>query len=160
MASTHSGQPSPRLDRYSSCRKRGTEGQSRLQLPADGLDPDAVIVVEQSGAVQDGEHADVLGPAEIVCPQHEEVLGGQVSAVVDSHAPLAPTRYWRLPSLMSSQEISGWAARGGQTCDPYSSSRDAFLDRYAARDLDGTTREPSNDAGQRYRQDRGTTRPV
>jgi hypothetical protein len=51
--------------------------QPRLQLPADHLDPDATIVVEQPGAVQNGERADVLRPAEIVWPHHEEVLGGQ-----------------------------------------------------------------------------------
>jgi hypothetical protein len=51
--------------------------QPRLEVPTDGLDVDAAVGVEQPGAVQDGEHADVLGPAEIVRPQHEEVLCGQ-----------------------------------------------------------------------------------
>jgi hypothetical protein len=54
--------------------------------------------------------------------------------------------YWRRPSLTSSTRgISGWAARGGQTYDPCSSSRDAFLDRYAARDPGG------NDQGAKQR---------
>jgi hypothetical protein len=42
--------------------------QPRLDVPTDGLDPDAAITVQQPGAVQDGEGADVLGPAEIVRP--------------------------------------------------------------------------------------------
>src|SRR4029453_10420851 len=53
------------------------QGQPRLQVPADGLDPDATVGFQQAGAVQDGERADVLGPAELVRPQHEQVLGGQ-----------------------------------------------------------------------------------
>jgi hypothetical protein len=51
--------------------------QLRRQPPADLVDPDAAVAVQQPGAVQDGQHADVLGPAEIVRPQHEEVLRGQ-----------------------------------------------------------------------------------
>ena len=51
--------------------------QPRLQVPADLVDPDAAVGAQQAGAVQDGEHADVLRPAEVVRQQHEEVLGGQ-----------------------------------------------------------------------------------
>ena len=51
--------------------------QPRLQPPADLVDPDAAVTVQQPGAVKDGQHADILGPAEVVRPQHEQVLGGQ-----------------------------------------------------------------------------------
>ena len=42
------------------------EVQSRLELPTDVLDLDAAVRVEQPGAVEDGEGADVAGPAEVV----------------------------------------------------------------------------------------------
>jgi hypothetical protein len=53
------------------------QGQPRRQPPPDLLDPDAAVAVQKPGAVQDAEHADVLGPAEVVGPQHEEVLAAQ-----------------------------------------------------------------------------------
>lgn len=34
--------------------------QFRLKVPADGLDPHVAVVVEQPGAVQDGDRADVV----------------------------------------------------------------------------------------------------
>jgi hypothetical protein len=46
--------------------------QSRLELAADSFDPDAPIVVEQRGAVEDRQRADVAGPAEVVPLEHEE----------------------------------------------------------------------------------------
>jgi hypothetical protein len=48
-----------------------------LDGPTYRLDPDAAITIQQPGAVQDGQHADVLGPPEIVRPQHEQVGCGQ-----------------------------------------------------------------------------------
>ena len=72
-ASTHSGQPSPGRGRDSSCRKRGTKMQSRLEVPADQVDPDSAVVIEQAGAVEDGEPADVAGPAIAVPLQQEQV---------------------------------------------------------------------------------------
>ena len=51
--------------------------QPRLQPPADLVDLDAAVTVQQPVAVKDGQHADVLGPTEVVRPQHEQVLGGQ-----------------------------------------------------------------------------------
>jgi hypothetical protein len=65
--------------------------QSRLKVPADGLDPDASVVVEQPTAVQDGDRADVLGPAELVEPECHEVLPAQAVHAAwlghDVHAP-------------------------------------------------------------------------
>src|SRR5829696_2410785 len=53
------------------------------------------------------------------------------------------------------------ATRGGQTEDPCPSSRDGFLDRSCSLWSGGeTAREPGNDAGEWYRQDRRTTHPV
>jgi hypothetical protein len=49
--------------------------------------------------------------------------------------------------LTFSQEAYQAGQLGAQTDDPSSSSRDAFLDRYAARDPMEMIREPSNDAG-------------
>jgi hypothetical protein len=63
--------------------------QLRLQPPADLVDPDAAVTVQQPGAVEDGQHADVLGPAEVVRPQHEEVLRGQT--VQHGRASFVPT---------------------------------------------------------------------
>jgi hypothetical protein len=54
-------------------------------VSTDGLDPEVAVAVQQPGAVQDGQGADVLGPAEIVRPQHEEVLDGQAFQVWLGH---------------------------------------------------------------------------
>ena len=67
--------------------------EPRLQPPADLVDPDAAVGVQQAGAVQDGEHADVLRPAEVVRQQHQEVLGGQpLHAAWLGHGVLPPRR--------------------------------------------------------------------
>ena len=58
-ASTHSGQPSPSRGRYSSCRKRGTRcslGSSCRRTASIRTRPSSV---EQAGAVEDGQPADV-----------------------------------------------------------------------------------------------------
>jgi len=47
--------------------------QSRLEPLADRLDPDATVAVEQPGAVEDGEHTDVPGPAVVVPQEQVEV---------------------------------------------------------------------------------------
>src|SRR6266511_2228180 len=51
--------------------------QSGLELPADRLDAEATVVVQQAGAVEDGERADVAGPAEVVPQEQEEVRCAQ-----------------------------------------------------------------------------------
>jgi hypothetical protein len=82
-----------------------------------------------------------------------------VVALGSPHSLLAPTRYWRLPSLRSHKghvRLRGW---GEQTCDRCSLSRDAFLGRLHPVTRTERTREPGNDAGHRYRQDRRMTRP-
>jgi hypothetical protein len=40
--------------------------QSRLEVPPDRADTDATLVVEQPGAIEDGEPADIGGPAVVV----------------------------------------------------------------------------------------------
>jgi hypothetical protein len=55
----------------------GNQRQPRLDVSAELVDPDAAVGVQQPGAVQDGERADVVRPAELVRPQHEQVLWGQ-----------------------------------------------------------------------------------
>ena len=55
----------------------GDQVQSRLELPADRLDPDATVAVEQAGAVEDGEPADIAGPAIVVLQEQEQVRRGQ-----------------------------------------------------------------------------------
>jgi hypothetical protein len=55
----------------------GDQLQPRLQLSADRLDAEVAVAVEQAGAVQDGEPADLVGPAIVVPQQHEQVGGGQ-----------------------------------------------------------------------------------
>ena len=51
----------------------GDQVESRLEPLADLLDPEAAVAVEQSGAVEDGERADVARPAEVVPRQEEDV---------------------------------------------------------------------------------------
>ena len=51
--------------------------QSRLEPPADRLNPDATVAVEQAGAVEDGEPADIGGPAIVVPQPQEQVRRGQ-----------------------------------------------------------------------------------
>jgi hypothetical protein len=51
----------------------GDQVQSRLELLADRLDPDPAVVVEQAGVVEDGQPADVGGPAIVVPQQQEQV---------------------------------------------------------------------------------------
>jgi hypothetical protein len=51
----------------------GDQVQPRLEVSPDRVDPETTIVVEQPGAVEDGEPADVAGPAEVVPLQQEQV---------------------------------------------------------------------------------------
>ena len=51
--------------------------QFRLEVPPYRVDTDATLVVEQAGAIEDGEPADVGGPAIVVPQQEEQVRSGQ-----------------------------------------------------------------------------------
>jgi hypothetical protein len=51
--------------------------QSRLERPTHVLDPDTTVVIEQAGAVKDGQRANVSRPAVTVPQQGTEVLGVQ-----------------------------------------------------------------------------------
>src|SRR5215204_5369995 len=51
--------------------------EPRLELPAPLLDPDATVAVEQAGAVEDGEPADVGGPPVVVPQEQEQIRRGQ-----------------------------------------------------------------------------------
>jgi hypothetical protein len=51
--------------------------QPGLELPANFLDADATVAIEQAGAVQDGQPADLVEPAVVVPQQHEQVRCGQ-----------------------------------------------------------------------------------
>jgi hypothetical protein len=55
----------------------GDQVQSRLELPADRLDPDPTVAVEHAGAIEDGEPADIGRPAVVVRQQQEQVGRGQ-----------------------------------------------------------------------------------
>jgi hypothetical protein len=46
-------------------------------MAADVLDPDATLAVEQAGAVEDGEPADVAGPAEVIPQEQKHVRCGE-----------------------------------------------------------------------------------
>jgi hypothetical protein len=51
--------------------------QSWVELRVDRLDPDPAAWVEQAGAVEDGELADIGGLVIVVPQQQEQVRGGQ-----------------------------------------------------------------------------------
>jgi hypothetical protein len=55
----------------------GDQVQSRLDPLPNHIDPDATIAVEQAGAIEDGEPADVARPAIVVPHQQEQVRRGQ-----------------------------------------------------------------------------------
>jgi hypothetical protein len=55
----------------------GQQVQPGPDHPADGLDLEPAIRVQQAGAIQDGQGADVPGPAEVVPPQGEQVISAQ-----------------------------------------------------------------------------------
>ena len=70
----------------------GDRVQSRLELRADRIDPDPVVTVEQAGAIQGGEPADVGGPAMVVPQQQEQVRrGSTVPADASRPSPHAPS---------------------------------------------------------------------
>ena len=51
--------------------------QPRLQVAPNVFDPDARLVVEQAGAVEDGERADIARPAEVIPLEQEDVRCAQ-----------------------------------------------------------------------------------
>jgi hypothetical protein len=71
-------------------------GQPWLDVPADRLDPEVTVAVEQAGAVQDGQPADLVGPAIVVPQQHEQIRRGQ---------PLQQTCLRHHATLLPSQEV-------------------------------------------------------
>src|SRR5512132_2547631 len=89
--------------------------QPRLELLADRLDPDTAVAIEQLGAVEDGEPADVGGPTIVVPEQQEEVRRGQPlqETPLGHHVTL---RSLRAVSAISSTKAAGaskgaaWAA--------------------------------------------------
>jgi hypothetical protein len=71
-----------------------------VQVPADLLEPDAPVVVEEPAAVQDGQRTDVLGPAELVEPQGYAVRAAQaVNAAWPGHDVHAPSARPSPPTL-------------------------------------------------------------
>jgi len=54
----------------------GDQVQSGFDFLPRRLDPEPAVRVDQAGAVENGQRADVLRPA-LIRPQHEPVLGGQ-----------------------------------------------------------------------------------
>jgi hypothetical protein len=51
----------------------GEPGQTTFDVIAEGFDPERTGTIEQTSAVEDGDHTDVLGPAVIVGPEHGQV---------------------------------------------------------------------------------------
>src|SRR4029453_1012012 len=64
-------QPTPRP--VEALPEARNEVQSRLKLLTDVLDLDAVVGVEQPGAVEDGESPDAARPAEVVPGEYKEI---------------------------------------------------------------------------------------
>jgi hypothetical protein len=70
----------------------GDQVKSVLEPLVDRVDAEVTVAVEQAGAIQDGEPADVGGPAVVVPQQHEQVGCGQPfqEPCLIHHATLSP----------------------------------------------------------------------
>lgn len=66
--------PSRRIQQLTEPRD---QGQTAFDHMTHSLDPEATVRIEQPCAIEDGEGADVLGPAEFIRPQQHEILRGQ-----------------------------------------------------------------------------------
>jgi hypothetical protein len=63
--------PEPRPRPVQQLPEPRDDDEPRLELAPDLLNPDPAVCLEQRGAVEDGERADVGRPS-VVVPQHQE----------------------------------------------------------------------------------------